>query len=515
MPVARRVRRPAHKPVSAYKLVSPEELTPDKANPRKPDPARLGLLRMSIAKLGFLMPVYRQRSTGLLLSGHQRLTVSKELERLHLPVEDIDVEDKDIMGINMLFNRFTNDFNAFDTGKGVAGRMDIQDVIERLESLPDHDPANDYAINCKLENVRQFAHSVGDQYDKKSTASAGSFIRRNIRIPVVVSESGTVVNGVHRIFAALEYNEEMYPVVRIPDEMAEVALILLNYLSMDFHVDEDFKNLLRAGAYRRVANNRGLVTKSYRFWANGCRTLLDAESYTREYWINFRQLHGHNILDFGAGLCKVAPYLRTKGMNALDFEPYRVDPDLGNAEPSPDYSRSMARQFLQSIADPKLKFDSVFLSAVLNSVPFPEDRLKVLAIVHALCGRQTAVYGTYRHISDFEYEYGGIRNAGFFVFDSEPGVRLGDIASRPKIQKFMNEEEADSYFKKFWMTTEHWRAGNISMFKLTNPRTVNLEALGVSLDFEFEALPFRDKSTMGLGELARSSFEKRLGRKIP
>lgn len=510
-----RIRRSTHKPRNSVRLVPPDELTPDKANPRKPDVARLGMLRLSIAKLGFLMPVYRQRSTGLLLSGHQRLTVSKELGRPHLPVEDIDIDDDDIMGINLLFNRFTNDFSAFDTGSAVQKRMDMRQVIEVLESLPDHDPMDDYAINCKIEPIRQFADSVSSQYDKKSATSAGAFIRKKIHIPIVISESGQVVNGVHRLFAALEYGLDEWPVVRIPDQIAEVALMLLNYLSMDFHVDDDFKDLLRAGAYRRVSNNRGIVPKSYRFWANGNRSLLDRDSYSPEYWARFRELHGDRILDFGGGLCRVAPYLRTKGMRAIDMEPYRVDPDIGNAEPSPSYSRAQMKRFLSEISDPTFTFDSIFMSAVLNSVPFPEDRLKVLVIVNALCAKDTAVYGTYRHITDFDYEYGGIRNAGFFVFDSEPGVRLGDIASRPKIQKFMDEAEADGYFKRFWLTTVHYRGGNVNFFELRNPLMPNLKALGESLDFEFGDLPFRNGETMGLAKEARAAFEQRLGRKIP
>lgn len=509
-----RIRRSTHKPSNSIKLVPPGELTPDKANPRKPDVARLGLLRLSIAKLGFLMPVYRQKSTGLLLSGHQRLTVSTELGRPHLPVEDIDIDDADIMGINLLFNRFTNDFSAFDTGTAISKRMDMQQVLEELESLPDHDPMKDFAINCKMEPIRQFAASISDQYDKKSATSAGAFIRKKIHIPIVISESGKVVNGVHRLFAALEYGLEEWPVVRIPDKIAEVALMLLNYLSMDFHVDDDFKNLLRAGAYRRVSNNRGIVPKSYRFWANGCRSLLDRDSYSPEYWGRFRQLHGDGILDFGGGLCRVAPYLRTKGMRAIDFEPYRVDPDIGNAEPSVEYSRDQARRFLRDVSDPSCTFDSIFMSAVMNSVPFPEDRLMVLAIVNALSRRETAVYGTCRDISDFDYEYGGIRNAGFFVFDSEPGVRLGDIASRPKLQKFMSQEEADGYFKRFWLTTEYWKGGNVFFFKLSNPLRPNPAVLGKALEFEFN-LPFRDGSTLNLVKEAKEAFGKRLGMKIP
>lgn len=511
-----RIRRAA-KPTAqrtSFSLVSPHDLIPDEANPRKPDQARLGLLRMSIAKLGFLMPVYRHKSSGKLLSGHQRRTVCVQLDRVHMPVQDIDIADSDIMGINLLFNRFTNDFNAFDTGSGASTRMNMQEVIERLEQLPDRDPADDFAINCKLENVREFAQSIADQYDKKAASSASAFVRKGIRIPVVVSESGRVVNGVHRIFAALEESEEMWPVVRIPDEIADVALILLNYLSMDFHVDDDFKDLLRSGAFRRAANNRGVVPKSYRFWANGGKTLLDKDSYSQKYWATFRELHGRSILDFGGGLCKVAPYLQSKGMDAIDFEPYRIDPDKGNGEPCPLYSQAQAKRFLAEIADPERKFDSIFMSAVMNSVPFPEDRLMVLAIVHALSTRQTVIYGTCRDISDFHYEYGGIRNAGFFVFDSEPGVRLGDIASRPKLQKFMTQDEARAYFSRFWRTVEFWPGGNIFYFKLSNPMSLNVAALGKALEFEFN-LPFRDGSRLDLVKEAKAAFTKRLGRKVP
>lgn len=499
---------------NTIQLVHPDALLPDKKNPRKPDQARLGLLRLSIAKLGFLMPVYRQRGTNLLLSGHQRQTVSKQLNRPHIPVQDIDVADSDIMGINLLFNRLTNDFNAFDTGSGVKSKMNMQQVVELLEGMPDHDPANDFAINCKEEDVRQFSPSIADQYDKKSAASAAAFIRKGIRIPVVVSYSGRVVNGVHRIFAAIENETPNWPTVRIPDEYADAALTLLNYLSMDFHVDDDFKDMLRAGAYRRPQNNRGVVSKSYRFWANGCRTLLDKDSYSQKYWATFRELHGRSILDFGGGLCKVAPYLRTKGMDAIDFEPYRIDPDSDSGEPSPDYSRAQAKRFLDEIADPKRKFDSIFLSAVMNSVPFPEDRLMILAIVNALSTRETNVYGTCRDISDFTYEYGGVRNAGFFVFDSEPGVRLGDTASRPKLQKFMTEDEAKSYFNRFWLTSETYPGGNIFYFKLSNPRTYSLPVLGKALEFEWN-LPFRDGSRLDLVKEAKEAFSSRLGRKVP
>lgn len=494
-------------------MIGVDDLTPDGKNPRKADQARSALLRLSLDKLGFLMPLFRQRSSGLLLSGHQRLTQSKGLGFPTVPVVDVDVADDEVMNINLLFNRLTNDFNAFDTGATAKGRMDMQGILKLLEALPDRADDEHPANHCKVEPIRQFANGVADQYDKKAAVTAGAFTRMNIRIPLVVSESGLVVNGVNRMFSALDRGIEEWPVVRIPDNIAAVALQALNYLSMDFHVSEDFKNLLRSSAFRRVSNNRGTVGKSYRFWANGCRSLLDRESYTTQYWVNFRDIHGTNILDFGGGLCKVAPYLQTKGFNAIDFEPYRVDPILNEAEPSLRYSREQAKKFLDAIQDPKHRFDSIFLSAVLNSVPFPEDRLMVLAIVHALCSKETVVYGTCRDLSDFDYEYGGVRNGNYFVWDTEPGVRLGDVSSRPKLQKFMTQEEARGYFQRWWKTIEFWPGGNVFYFKLTNPMVMNQKALQQSLAFEFD-LPFADGGRLGLANEAIKAFSKRLGRKL-
>lgn len=282
----------------------------------------------------------------------------------------------------------------------------------------------------------------------------------------------------------------------------------LNYLSMDFEVTKDFERLLRASAYRRPQNSRGVLGKSYRFFANGKRSLQDKDSYSVDYWRKFRDLHG-SILDFGGGLCKVAPYLRTKGIEATDFEPYLIDPNSDSGMPSPIYSRQQAKRFLAEIADPKRKFDSIFLSSVLNSVPFARDRLCVLAVVHALCSRTTTVYGTCRDITDFSYEYSGVRNSNHFVFDSEPGVRLGDAVHRPKIQKFHDQAEARDMFDRFWKQVEFFPAGNIFHFCLKAPISVSAKVLSSALEFEFD-LPFRDGTNLGLAKEAKIAFSKRL-----
>lgn len=489
-------------------------LSPDQTNPRKADPARLGLLRLSLSKLGFIMPLFVDKNSGLLLSGHQRLRVSTDLGVNRVPVMSIAIKEEDIKGVNILFNRATNDFTAFDTGSKAQGKLDLDSVIAAAEQLPDFEGENWFAINCKEEDIRPLSAGQAERYDKKAANLALSVQRMGIRIPIVASEDGRVINGIHRLLAALESGETRWPVIRIPDAHADVALNFLNYLSMDFHVDDDFKKLLRYSAYRRPQNNRGAVPKAMRFWANGNRTLQDKDSYSVDYWRKFRDLHGHTVLDFGAGLCKAASYLQTKGINAIDFEPFRIDPDSEQGVPSPTYSRQQAKRFLDAVADPKVKFDSIFLCSVLNSVPFPEDRMCVLAIVHALSTRSTAIYGTCRDISDYNYEYGGIRNANYFTFDSEPGVRIGDVMRNPKIQKFHTQDEAKVMFGKLWKSVEMWPGGNVFYFKLSAPLGINPKVVGKALEMEFN-LPYADGTTMGLVEYAKEAFGKRLMTKVP
>lgn len=494
-----------------------ETLYADPSNPRKPDQARLGLLTLSIAKLGFCMPVYATKD-GMILSGHQRLTVAAKLGLKKVPVVFVDLPKKDISGANILFNRGTNDFTAFDTGSKVKERLSLEDVIASAEDLPDFEGEDWLALKCEERDISDLGSELVGRYDKKACCLALAVRTLKIRIPIVVSDSGRVVNGVHRLFAAKESGDTTWPVITVPDYMVSVALNFLNYLSMDFHVDDDFARMMRYSAYRRPQNNRGNVPKAYRFWANGYRTLPDRVSYSKTYWNTFPEVHGTSLLDFGAGLCKVRPFVEARGMECVDFEPYRINPDSESCAPDTDFSIEKARQFLEEIADGR-KFSSIFLASVLNSVPFPQDRMVVLAIVHALSDKDTKVYGTCRDISDFNYEYGGVRNANFFVFDSEPGVRLGDVMRNPKVQKFHTREEADAMFSRLWVTRDYWPGGNIFYFRLANPKGVNDLVLSKAIELEFN-LPYgpSDKypegKNMGLVDEAKAAFSKRLGRTI-
>lgn len=493
--------------MTAPKLVRRNSISFDATNPRKADDARLSLLRLSIAKLGFLMPLFCDAS-GMLLSGHQRTTVTDSLGIDVLPIETLDIDASKVRGINILFNRATNDFGAMDNGASSQKRIVIQDLIEELEKLPTLKPTQWPVMHCTDKSIKRLAKTVSGEYDKKAVKVAESLLRQHIHIPIVVTESGKLVNGRARVFAALERDITTWPTVTIKDSVATLAEQLLNYLSMDFDVDEDMANLLRSSAFRRPQNARGMVPKAMRYWASNNRTLSDKDTYTDDFWCLFRQFHGRRVLDFGSGLSRAAPFLRKKGIDALDFEPYMIDMAKNKSQPDLHLSRTRARQFLTMVGE-GVPLDSIFLCSVLNSVPFAEDRLKVLCIVHALCGFGTKVYGTCRDISDYNYEYSGIRQANYFVFDTEAGVRIGDVMANPKIQKFHTINEADDMLSRFWVDRSFHKGGNVFYFSASCPKRVNYSALVTSLRFEFD-LPFRD-GTLGLAEYAIDMFGQRLG----
>lgn len=495
-----------------YSLHDIEDIRPDPSNPRTPDPNRLHLLRLSVSKLGFILPVSATRD-GLVLSGHQRLTVAKSLGLKEVPVQFVDVDLSKIRGINVMYNRVSNDLGALDTGSEVLTKLDLRNIVGEAEKLPD--ATVHPATQAVEKSIVGLGADSAARYDKKAIIAAENFLRLGAQIPIVVSESGEVVNGVHRLFAARENGIEEWPIVTIPDAHARFASHFLNYLSMDYAVDAEFADLLRYSAYRRPQNNRGQVPKAYRYWANGMRTLPDRDSYSTDYWVRFRDLHGKHIIDYGAGLGKVAPYLNTKGFNCIDFEPYRIRPDADSSKPDPDYSKKKVSEFLQTISSQKEAFDSIFMASVLNSIPFPKDRMAALVVVHALSGVKTGVYGTCRDISDFHYEYSGIRQANYFVFDSEPGVRLGDAISNPKIQKFMTQDEATVLLKMLWNRVDTYPGGNVFYWEAHYPKRVSAQALSQAIELAFERQPYSDGTIMGKGQEAVEAFSERLKMTIP
>ena len=71
-------------------LVPVERLKPAGYNPRRADAERLALVRLSLSRLGFLLPIVATPD-GEILSGHQRHAVAMSMGARQVPVMFVDI----------------------------------------------------------------------------------------------------------------------------------------------------------------------------------------------------------------------------------------------------------------------------------------------------------------------------------------------------------------------------------------------------------------------------------------
>lgn len=97
------------------KLVNITHIAPSTYNPRVADPERLDLIELSLRKLGFLLPLYATPD-GEIISGHQRHHIACRMGATKVPLavtRPMDLAER--KGVNVVFNRATNDLGQSDT----------------------------------------------------------------------------------------------------------------------------------------------------------------------------------------------------------------------------------------------------------------------------------------------------------------------------------------------------------------------------------------------------------------
>src|SRR5690606_14198401 len=190
----------------------------------------------------------------------------------------------------------------------------------------------------------------------------------------------------------------------------------------------------------------------FRFASKGHDKRIDMRNpIDRANWI---KVHGKHVVDFGSGLMHDTAILRNAGIRVASFEPFHVP--QGHSEPHRETCREIAREFLDHISQGQ-PFTSVYLQAILNSVPLEEDRIKVLAVCHALCSPGTRLFSTAVSQSTTGY-HGMFRERASqqgssgvgFLLDYEPRTRITEIAEAPKVQHYFTLKEWKGLFELFF-----------------------------------------------------------------
>lgn len=507
-------------------MVALDKIHASTYNPRKSDPKRLDLLELSLRKLGFVSPIVVDQG-GEIISGHQRSFVAGRMGVKMVPVTVIPrmtLEER--KSLNIVFNRATNDLKRSDTCKTVTEYVSKFDIEALAKDLPDLTPDTPEFYPC-MHTTTGDSFSLlkknASKINQYATNMYGTLNRKKIELPTVVDEDDNVVNGIGRVSYYAQRKVRPIPVCRVTNAQAQFANLMLNYLTMDFDIQNRYADTLRHNSFMRSRNTRngGLGCGFYKgIWPKlRCEDTMILEGRKKEEWVS---RFGTSIVDFGAGKLNNTRILRESGLQCSAFEPYFI---ATRESISKQESLKIDRKFLAEIAD-RRKFSAIFISSVFNSVPFMADRMAIATICSALsspeticvCWTQGVNSGNNIGIAREEKGKNAAKQLTFNV-DYEPNVVLGDFSSLPKVQKYHSNREIFDIFSPVYSNV--YRLDQIDNFvymecrgtKLDVNNSEYMERLRKAIEFEFN-LPYPDGSHAGLVEEAKEAFGKRLGVEI-
>ena len=501
------------------RLVNIDEIEPSTYNPRKADKRRLEILSLSLRKLGFILPLYCSKN-GEILSGHQRHYVAKRLDYHQVPVFFTDhVELADRKAINIAFNRGTNDLKPEDTPENMTEALKRVDIEALASKIEDKDGRERFrCMNPTKERVAELVAINNGNWINYSRNMARLLHGRGIDMPIICTPDKRIVNGIGRLQYFAEKGYDEVEVVYISEKEAELSDAMLNLLSMDFDIHSRYEDLLRYNSFRRGRRQRTELGQGFIFSVAPNSRSNKFDITTTENQRLWKKQHGNSIVDFGAGHLTETEILRSIGISVTPFEPYR----LGEGE-SIDIEESLkvAKAFIQDVKQKK-PFTSIFISSVLNSVPFEMDRRHIACLCAALCGPKTRLYAcaVSTDCDSHRYVQGACglseRQSKYAVFklDYESGITIGDFKEKPKVQKYHSPSEFYTLFKRYFdVVNVENRQNNVRATCLKANKKRILADLRAAIEFEFN-LPYPDGSRMGLVDDAIEAYETRLGVKL-
>lgn len=489
-------------------------VNPSTYNPRTADPKRLDLIELSLRKLGFIAPIYAD-ANGEILSGHQRHFVATRMGLKNVPVFRIPaIELQKRKALNIVFNRATNDGDICQTPEKAKRELETLNLSELAKNIQEKELESKEFFRCAYPSkvsVAKLCKINSGRWIQYAKSIARTLRKAGIIMPIVCTPDGKVINGIGRLEMLAELKADTCEVVYISEDEAKLADAMMNLLTMDFNIHERYEDLLRYNSFRRARRVREELGHGFVFAVHGNKPCYEFDIFNPKQQAKWRKEHGNTILDFGAGHLTETNILKAAGFDCVPFEPYHI----GLSEIDKDKSLAISRDFLKAVSDGK-EFTSIFISSVLNSVPFEKDRQHIACICAALCRPFTKLYACASSTSETGYRqvngkaFHNESNAGNIAFrlEYESGVRIGDFQDKPKVQKYHTKKEFYDLFYQFFRDVKiSEMSGNVCA-KCENVRRIPWERLEEALQFEFN-LPYPDGSRMELVDDAINAFKKR------
>lgn len=501
------------------RLVPIASVQPSTYNPRKSDADRLDMVRLSLQKLGFLLPIYAT-PTGEIISGHQRHYVADQMGVKRVPVAYIErsMTLDDRKALNIVFNRATNDMDRESTTATVSRELALSDaraLAAELDDIPLDKPEFCRCMHAVNYPTMPLVRANARRWIQYARNVSRTLHFRGIVMPIVVDPDNQVVNGIGRLQVLAEQKTGSVDVVRVSAKEAAFARAVLNYLSMDFNIHERYADVLRYNSFRRAVSNRPGLGKGFyvaHFGNVATKVFSLSNPGTLAKW---RAVYGSRVLDFGAGRFTDTALLRSAGIDVTPFEPY---PLQGNEIDIPR-ARHVAREFIDTIARGD-RWKTIFVSSVFNSVPFAADRAHIACLCAALAGPETRVH--IWTMSPKQANMKAIDNDALnqkmalgiqFKLNYEPNTILGSFGSKPKVQKFHTAPELRAILDPSFADVQIRHMHDSFMCVCSRPRWTP-DRLAQAIAFEFD-LPYPDDTRMDLVTEAKEAFSKRLNTTLP
>ena len=498
------------------KLVSINAIKPSSYNPRVVDPKRLDLIELSLRKLGFLLPLYTD-TNGEILSGHQRHYVASRMGVNEVPVDSTNPLELSIRkAVNIAFNRGTNDLSPGDLPKTLTEALERSNVHELAAALPDLDLYSPEFYPCLTAEdlpIKPLLSANAGRWVQYARNISKTLKNKGVVMPIVIDPDGKVVNGIGRLQMLAESKASTVKAVVISHAQVALADAMLNLLSMDFDIHNRYADLLRYNSFRRILSTRYNLGRGFVFALVGAKPSNTFDLKNPEHFKRWKAVHGSTVLDFGAGHLTETKLLQQAGIDCIPFEPYHI---TKGEEINKAASLEIVKSFLQAVRSGK-RFSSIFISSVLNSVPFEGDRLHIVTLTAALADQNTRLFAaasSTRQIGWRNLEGAAPLNQAdikriAFVLDYEPGIGMADISKLPKVQKYHTPSEFRALFLTQWQEVKVRLASNVEAI-CQNPRPIDQIKLKEAIAFEFD-LPYPDGSRMGLVSEALEAYSTRLG----
>lgn len=128
-----------------YVLVS--LLKPAPYNPRKISPEEMDKLKLSLNTYGFVDPAIVQRSTGIIIGGHQRVEAARQLGWTEVLVVYVNIDDVKSKTLNLALNKISGDWD-FPKLKDLFVELDTGAIdlaitgfdLNEIKKVFDYDP---------------------------------------------------------------------------------------------------------------------------------------------------------------------------------------------------------------------------------------------------------------------------------------------------------------------------------------------------------------------------------------